>query len=359
MSTRVLRYSTRDALLVTLAAGHGALLLTMPSVLLIAIGIWWNANTIAHNFIHLPFFRSRRMNAVFSAYLSLLLGLPQTLWRDRHLAHHANRPWRFRWSRRMVVEIALVAAFWLIIATRGHELLATWVIGWIGGMLLCQLQGHFEHAGGTASHYGAPYNVLFFNDGYHVEHHAHPAAHWTTLPRFTDRAARRSRWPAVLRWLDARPLDLCEQLVLRSPLLQWFVIRQHGRAFRRILAELPPVRCVTIVGGGIFPRSALVLRRLLPAAQITIIDRSADNLRSATGFLDGDIRVVTAEYSPAQSQDSDLLVVPLAFDGDRSQFYRAPPARAVAVHEWLWRPRGAASAVVSTLLLKRLNLVLR
>jgi hypothetical protein len=234
-----------------------------------------------------------------------------------------------------------------------------WFAGWIGGMLLCQLQGYFEHAHGTVSHYGTPYNLLFFNDGYHIEHHAHPAAHWSTLPRYVDTAAQRSRWPAVLRWLDSHPLDLCEQLVLRSRVLQDFVIRQHERAFRRILSELPPIERVTIVGGGIFPRSALVLRRLLPAAEITIVDRSAENLRSATGFLDGDVRIVTAEYSTAHGVGADLLVVPLAFEGDRLQFYNAPPARAVAVHDWLWRARGRASFVVSPLLLKRLNLVVR
>jgi hypothetical protein len=359
MSTGVLRHSTRDGLLVTLAAGHGALLLTVPSVPLIAIGIWWNANTIAHNFIHLPFFRSRRTNALFSAYLSLLLGVPQTIWRDRHLAHHAGRPWRFRWSRRMAAEIVIVVAFWATIALRGHDLLVMWAAGWIGGMLLCQLQGHFEHARGTVSHYGTPYNLLFFNDGYHAEHHAHPAAHWSTLPRYADHAAPQSRWPAVLRWLESNPLDLCEQLVLRSRTLQRLVVQRHERAFRRLLAELPPVKRVTIVGGGIFPRSALVLRRLLPTAEITIIDRSADNLRSANSFLGSDIRVLTAEYSPAHGEGSDLLVVPLAFEGDRSQFYDAPPARAVAVHDWLWRSRGAASTVVSLLLLKRLNLVVR
>jgi len=359
MSAGVLRHSARDAVLVMLAAVHGALLLTVPSVPLIAIGIWWNANTIAHNFIHLPFFRSRRTNALFSAYLSLLLGLPQTIWRDRHLAHHAGREWRFRWSKRLALEIVLVVALWVTIATRGHDLFLMWVSGWIGGMALCQLQGHFEHARGTVSHYGAPYNLLFFNDGYHVEHHAHPAAHWTTLPRYVSSAAERSRWPAVLRWLESHPLDLCERLVVKSRALQHFVVKQHERAFRQLLAQLPPITRITIVGGGIFPRSALVLRRLLPDADITIIDRSADNLRSASSFLGSDIRAMTAEYAAAHGEGADLLVVPLAFDGDRSQFYNAPAARAVAVHDWLWRRGGTASAIISLLLLKRLNIVVR
>jgi hypothetical protein len=54
--------------------------------------------------------------------------------------------------------------------------------GYLAGLGLCLLQGHFEHAGGTTSHYGWLYNRLFFNDGYHVEHHRRPGIHWTQLP---------------------------------------------------------------------------------------------------------------------------------------------------------------------------------
>jgi hypothetical protein len=68
----------------------------------------------------------------------------------------------------------------------------------------------------------------------------------------------------------------------------------------------------------------------------------------------------TSEVSEASeaSEASDLLVVPLCFDGDREAIYRHPPARAVIVHDWLWRPRGT-SRVVSFALLKRVNLVTR
>ena len=47
---------------------------------------------------------------------------------------------------------------------------------------------------------------------------------------------------------------------------------------------------------------------------------------------------------------------PLAFIGDRAAIYRHPPAPVVLIHDWLWRPHGRG-AVVSLLLLKRLNLV--
>ena len=91
-SLGIFRHSDRDAVLVALALLHGVLLVTVPSIPLVAIGLWWNANTIAHHFIHRPFFRAKWANQAFSAALTLLLGVPQRLWRERHLAHHANRP---------------------------------------------------------------------------------------------------------------------------------------------------------------------------------------------------------------------------------------------------------------------------
>ena len=60
-----------DGILVLLAFAHGALLLTSASIALIAILLWWNANTISHNFIHRPFFRSRAVNLTFSLLLTL------------------------------------------------------------------------------------------------------------------------------------------------------------------------------------------------------------------------------------------------------------------------------------------------
>ena len=87
-SPRVLRYSQWDALLIGLSCAYAALLLTVPSIPLIGIGLWWTANTVAHNFIHTPFFRSRVLNRGYSLFLSALMGIPQSLWRDRHLRHH-------------------------------------------------------------------------------------------------------------------------------------------------------------------------------------------------------------------------------------------------------------------------------
>jgi hypothetical protein len=333
----------------------------VPSVWLIALGLWWNANVVSHNFIHSPFFRSRGSNAAFSVYLSLLLGFPQEMWRDRHLAHHQGKPWRARWSGRLLVEGCLILILWgLLLALSAKSFFTVYLPGYVLGLFLCQLQGHYEHARGTISHYGWLYNFIFFNDGYHREHHARPAEHWTRLPQRRSADAAASRWPAILRWLEIFSLNSLERLVLKSKWLQNSVLRNHERAFRKVLAQLPTIRTVSIIGGGLFPRTALVLQRLLPNAKLTIIDASAENLRQARCFVDGQVEFTHRFYDARQDDGGvasvDLLVIPLAFIGNREELYRRPPAPNVLVHDWLWRRR-KMSAVISIPLLKRLNVV--
>ena len=109
------QHSRWDALLIALAAGHGALLCAVPSAPLIALGLWWNSNTIAHYFIHRPFFRARALNVFFALYLSVLLGVPQELWRGRHLTHHFGRLWQGWRPRLLAVELVLVAGLWTLL----------------------------------------------------------------------------------------------------------------------------------------------------------------------------------------------------------------------------------------------------
>lgn len=250
---------TSDAILAGLAVTHGAALVVWPAAPLIAIGIWWNSNTIAHNFIHRPFFRARLPNRVFDAYQSVIMGIPQTLWRERHLAHHAGLAWKPRISASLVVEFTLILGIWLGLALTSPTYFATvYAPGYLAGLLLCAVQGHYEHAGATTSHYGRLYNLLCFNDGYHVEHHRYPGVHWSELPARVQADARSSRWPALVRWLDLASLDRLEHLVLRAPWLQALVLAAHRRAFRQLLSGLDTPRHVLIVGGGLFPRTALI-----------------------------------------------------------------------------------------------------
>ncbi|HSB11479.1 MAG TPA: fatty acid desaturase [Blastocatellia bacterium] len=356
MATSVLVNAKRgrwDGLLVSLSLAHGWLLVGRPSAIVIALGLWWNANTISHNFIHRPFFGSRAMNTGFSLYLSLLLGFPQSFWRKRHLAHHGiHRKLKMR-----RLDFAGVIALWVsLLVSAPDYTLAVYLPGFLLGLALCFLQGHYEHAHGTTSHYGSLYNLLLFNDGYHAEHHLHPGVHWSELPARKIGESKTSRWPPVLRWLDC--LNLCglERLVLRSSLLRRLVVDKHERALRRLSIDTQCVETVGIVGGGLFPRSAIILRRLLPSARLTIVDMNAGNIAVARAFIDNEIECVTERFNPDARCPYDLLVIPLAFVGRRESIYRDPPSRLVLVHDWIWRRRGH-SAIVSWLLLKRINLV--
>ena len=340
----------------------------------VALAVWWTSNTVAHHAIHQPLFRRRAANRLAAAVMSIATGIPQALWRDRHLAHHAGIAPRLRVSGELVLQITLVLALWTALAAHAPGFFASaYVPGYIAGLLLCAVHGHYEHAGGTTSYYGRVYNLLLFNDGYHVEHHVHPRLHWSRLREHRDPAARTSRWPPPLRWLEPgasaaasvrarasavvrHALELLERLVLRSPLLQRFVLRTHERAFRRLLGRVPCAGRVAIVGGGLFPRTALILRSLLPDAHIRVIDASGDNLTLARERIDAEC--VVARYTPDDCLDVDLLIIPLAFDGDRRALYARPSVRAVIVHDWIWRRRGEG-CVISLALLKRMNLVLR
>jgi hypothetical protein len=356
----VLRHS-RDAVLIALSMMHGALLLTVPSVPLVALGLWWNANTVAHNFIHRPFFRDRRLNRLYSLALSVILGFPQAVWRERHLAHHADRLPVVRMSRPPAVELLFVLVTWAVCLWASPRVFAfVYLPGWALGMGLCWLQGHYEHARGTTSHYGALYNLLFFNDGYHVEHHRQPGVHWTRLPSTrTGTSAEHhavSRWPPILRWLEVLSLDGLERIVLRVPVLQRVVLVWHERALRRLMPSLGSVRSVVIVGGGLFPRTALVLRRMRPELAITILDARQEHLDIAGRFLDDRVVLRQGFYVAAQPLAADLVVIPMAFIGVRPLVYVHPPAGTTLVHDWVWHRRGRG-AVVSWLLLKRINLI--
>ena len=113
-----------------------------------------------------------------------------------------------------------------------------------------------------------------------------------------------------------------------------------------------------------FPRTAILLRKLLPDAEITIVDANEGNLQTARGFLrlepqfSQKLRFVHEVFEPWVVEDADLVVIPLCFIGNRRALYACPPARAVLVHDWIWSKQ-PASAIVSPWLLKRMNLVLR
>jgi len=394
----ILRRPHADRAIVAAAAGQGVVvgallagahdhLVPLPvAASCLAVALWWNANTIAHIHIHTPLFRSRRLNHWFAVYLTGLTCIPQSIWRARHLWHHAgepmDRPPRVA-ARRLAFDLALIAAVCGSLAWAAPAaFFGAWLPGYLIGLGLCQLHGRFEHAGAPVgvdpgvSCYNPLYNRLWINDGYHAEHHRWPGLHWACLPGRRLPDARASAWPPVLRWLDGlgrlanraacSVLDRLEALALGSPRLQRYLLDRHARSLARLLA-VADVRHgprVGIVGGGLFPRTVVLVAGLLPESDIVIIESRRDHADRARAFLDAHgvptarISFVHGTFDAAQAWDFDVLIVPLGYRGNRGALYHHPPAPVTLVHDWLWCRRGQAGVVVSPVLLKRLNLAI-
>ena len=81
-----LLHGTAAAALLAFAAGGGPL---RRGLIALALGFAmnWCANTVSHIHLHRPLFRSAAANRLFSAYLSVLLAVPQRWWKLRHLRH--------------------------------------------------------------------------------------------------------------------------------------------------------------------------------------------------------------------------------------------------------------------------------
>jgi hypothetical protein len=393
-SVRRIVRNPRDVAVLAATLGHAVVLAgvvalaaagvargTWPvAVALIAFGVNWGSNTFSHIHLHTPLFSGRRANRAFSLGLSVTLAIPQTWWKHRHLAHHRGRapdgvPSRLRGP--LANEITAILVLWAALAFGAPGIfLAVVLPGWALGLALCWLQGHFEHAHHAAGvdHHGAFYNRFWFHDGFHAAHHVAPGAHWSTLGPLAGGVAPVSAFPPVLRWLDSvahavasvRPaiIDALERHGLRFAFVRALLVATHRRAFAAILSRtpLPPVRRVCIVGGGLFPRTAIVLRELLPDSRLTILDSDAAHLECAQGFLVASpwIEFRCGRFPDDPGGPYDLVVVPLAFRGDRVALYAQPPAPVVIVHEFFWRRGGGAvraSAMVSWWLGKRVNLL--
>jgi len=357
---------------------------------LLGLALYWTSNTVSHIHLHTPLFRRTWANGLLSVLLTVITGIPQSFWKLRHLRHHgllelsARRRVGRLWRLAALEGLGVVVAWSAVLETAGRDALFALALPvLLLGLGLCFVQGWQEHAAHVAGVdiRAAWYNTLWFNDGYHAAHHRAPTVHWTKLPSYARRDDLQSRWPPALRWLEAlarwrgktaaNVLDALERRSLRAPGLLRRVLARHHRAWSLLLdpATRQAIRSVRIVGGGLFPRTALILKDLLPAATLELVDLESRHLAQARQILERAVDVeergrfhfvVGSLASLAPGPSVDLLVVPLAFRGARQELYAAPPARYLAVHDWIWCPRPRqGSAVVAWWLLKRINLVAR
>jgi fatty acid desaturase len=253
MKSRFLAHSRLDGLLVLLALAEFVLLLygvlsfgAVPGSHSLIAGlasvflICTNFQCVAHNFLHNPFFQSRRLNLAFSVFNSLLIGGPQSLYRIHHLHHHKynndapdpetgdtkdlTSTWRHgmwpdreesflsytllgyfrsdfgfllrearkrRWLRRVIGESLAVLAMIVAFAVLNPLGLALFYLPvWYLGNAAAHAENYLEHYGAvpgnrktdSVSSYGKLYNLIWFNNGYHQEHHYRPQVHWTHVP---------------------------------------------------------------------------------------------------------------------------------------------------------------------------------
>jgi fatty acid desaturase len=112
-----------------------------------------------------------------------------------------------------IVEVAMTAVFltgisllswwhnsWTL-SGLAHDFIWYFLPFWYFGHCLSYLNGYFEHFGGNpdvpiawgVSSYNWLYNIVWFNNGFHAEHHYRPRAHWTRMKLLHDQIEQEQR----------------------------------------------------------------------------------------------------------------------------------------------------------------------
>lgn len=206
--------------------------------LVYAISISWNINGISHNFIHNPYFKSEFLNRIFSLLESVTMVFSQTFYDAVHKRHHignSDRPdangntidwlsiyrygsngepenvWAYTFksyfrddpaeiyreikkrnpglARFGVFEILCAILLVLVGFVLNWKFMLFMVPFYYLGHCLSSLNGWYEHWRGNpdlpiawgVSSYSKLYNLIWFNNGYHAEHHYRPKHHWTKM----------------------------------------------------------------------------------------------------------------------------------------------------------------------------------
>lgn len=217
--------------ILTLSFFNSLSILTLVALALLqAFLISTNFQVIAHNFIHHRFFQAKVLNSLFSVINSANLGAPSSLYFAHHMNHHRynNGPgdrsstwahgqpgseeslWRYsllsplrtpmtvlyREARKTHPAFPIyVEVGFLLSALTGLALWSPWASVYAlavvyVGQVLAAAENHLEHFGGrpgdarrgAVSCYSHWYNRIWFNNGYHQEHHFRPGLHWSDVP---------------------------------------------------------------------------------------------------------------------------------------------------------------------------------
>jgi fatty acid desaturase len=238
---------------------------------LYAYSISWNINGVSHNFIHNPYFKSKILNRLFSLIESLAIGFSQTFYYYIHMRHHQGNSdyknnrgdtldwlsiyryskddgpenvWKYtflsyfrddpmvtyrelyrqspeeaKWG---IVEVVCYIGMIILGVILNWEFMLYLFLFHYLGNCLSSLNGFYEHYGGNpnlpiawgVSNYGKLYNWIWFNNGYHAEHHYRPKMHWTKLPSFHQKIEKEQREAGVhvishahaLGFLETKPV---------------------------------------------------------------------------------------------------------------------------------------------------------
>jgi fatty acid desaturase len=222
----------------------------VPAFVVVAGSYCWNLQCISHNFIHNPFFTSVWLNRLFSVMETLTIGVPHVLYHHYHMNHHwgdndakgpdgttrdwssiyrhgeGDQPetfWRYclvsffrvevgpvvrkviRHGREHViqgtVETVVLFGFWVTLALVNWRYLVffylpSYYLGWV----VSYAEGYLEHYdaqpgnpfANSVSSYHRLYNLFWFNNGYHQEHHWDPKVHWTRMNQLREQI-----WPQM------------------------------------------------------------------------------------------------------------------------------------------------------------------
>jgi fatty acid desaturase len=256
---------------------HAAWSIKAPILLVLGIvyafSISWNINGISHNFIHNKYFNSPLLNRIFSILESFDCQFSQVIYEYVHRRHHIgnsdkpgddqttidwlsiyqhghdghaenllrytfgsffrdqpmvayreikkNNPHEAAWG---LVEMGMTGACMIGMLLLNWRFLACYIPFWYLGHSLSYLNGYFEHFGGNpdvpmawgVSSYHKLYNWVWFNNGYHAEHHYRPRCHWINMKALKDEireeqqrvGVRVIKPPHAFGFLDQ---DLCDE----------------------------------------------------------------------------------------------------------------------------------------------------